>query len=153
MSCRSAHVAVVRVHPDREPDLLLNLRRNPIYWELPGGMPELQDGYNPHAAAIRETDEEVGLSIAVLRSLIPIEIMIPSEKFPDQYYLILLFFVPSDFTLDHDFTNDESRGNWFFPLSTLTKNSPPDGGYEFVKFQREYFLPHILDYLKHTLRT
>ena len=142
-------MAVIRINQMNEPCILLNLRDTPRYWELPGGMPEPCDGYNPYETALRETCEEVGIPVPVLRSFIPIEILIPSEKYLGQFYLILLIIVPRDFTVDHYFTNQESRGNCFFPISILTTCSSPNGGYDFVKFQREYFLPHILDYIQH----
>lgn len=57
--------AVVLRDGECGPEVLLLLRTSPRAWELPGG--NLETGEDPAAGAIRETHEETGLRVGVVR--------------------------------------------------------------------------------------
>src|SRR5687768_14668186 len=114
------------------PELLLNLRDNPRVWEVPGGMPEPEDK-DPLDTAVRETCEEVGISRKVLGEAYVGCIRVHSKKYPGTGYFLFIFQVDHDVVIDHNFTNEESRGNKFFPLAQLFEAETLDEeGNEFV---------------------
>lgn len=139
--CLSAHTVIFRFRQDRALEVLLNLRRKGRQWEFPGGAQEERDGPYPFATALRETEEEVGISADIVKDFAIREISLPSKKYPNHYYLILLVLLPIGITINHKFRNKESCGNQFFSLDSLFLNAFPDNKHEFIYFQRTVFLP------------
>ena len=77
-------------------------------WEFPGGKIEANE--TPHAAAIREIDEELGIKIEANKTLLILE-----HEYPDKR--VRLHFLKCNFHSNQKFMNfqDNTNVNWFSP--------------------------------------
>ena len=124
-------VASLMFSPDRKSVLLIRRRDIPV-WVLPGG--GIEDGESPEQAAIRETQEETGFSVDIVRKIAEYS---PSNRLSKHTYFFEVKATGGEATL-----GEETGGIEFFPLDKLPSLMPPNYPYWIKDAALEY--PFVL---------
>ena len=100
------NAAIAVVFDDRKENYLLVKRRDVPIWVLPGG--GIDPGESPEQAAIREVQEETGVTARIVRK---VAVYTPTGRLSSETHLFECAIISGELT-----TGDESRDVKFFPL-------------------------------------
>lgn len=107
-------IGVFAIIKDENNRVLLCLRNDYNFWNLPGGV--LEDGEAPWQGVIREVKEETGLDVEVVK-LIGIY---PKQDKNEIVFSFECKVIGGEITL-----NEEAKDIQYFSYDTLPKNTPP----------------------------
>ncbi|MBR5165166.1 MAG: NUDIX hydrolase [Ruminococcus sp.] len=106
-------------------EILLQKRRDNLYWDYPAGSMELGESFEE--CARREVLEETGLTCGKLEYFMDLSGEGSFYEYPngDKVFLAGILYICRDFTGELRSQEDEVITQRFFPVDALPENTPP----------------------------